>query len=77
KPVAAAKAKPVVVATHVSDLTRFCTEFKWTQILPQLIELGAESVEDLNDLDDEDFASLGLKKLAKKRFLRHIAASRQ
>jgi hypothetical protein len=76
KPVVVAKAVPrAVAANHVSDLTRFCTEFKWTQILPQLIELGAESVRDLKDLDDEDFASLGLKKLAKKRFLRHIAAA--
>jgi hypothetical protein len=81
KPVVVAKAaswapKPVAApANQVSDLKRFCTEFKWMQILPQLIELGAESVRDLKDLDDEDFASLGLKKLAKKRFLRHIAAA--
>jgi len=68
-------AKAVVAAVATDDLTRFCTEFKWTQILPQLIELGAETVEDLKDLDEEDFASLGLKKLAKKRFLRHIAAT--
>jgi len=53
-------------------IEHFCTEYKWTRILPQLLELGAETIEDLGELDDEDFAKMGLKKLAKKRFLRHV-----
>jgi hypothetical protein len=53
-------------------IEHFCTEYKWTRILPQLLELGAETIEDLGELDDEDFAKMGIKKLAKKRFLRHV-----
>ena len=37
-------------------------------VIGQLVELGAETVEDLVDLDADDITSLDLKKLELKRF---------
>ena len=39
-----------------------------SSVIGQLVELGAETVEDLVDLDAEDITSLDLKKLELKRF---------
>ncbi len=47
------------------------------QLVQALVELGAEGVEDLVDLDDEDIASLNLKKLQVRRFTRAINALRE
>jgi hypothetical protein len=35
-----------------------------------LAEIGAEEVDDLKDMEKEDVADLGLKKLEQKRFLK-------
>ena len=65
------KQEPVSDEKH-SSLENWLKNIRLSKILKNLVELGAEDVEDVVDLDDEDIASLQLKKLETKRFQRAI-----
>tara|TARA_B100000686_G_C16792144_1_gene979476 strand:- start:1650 stop:2012 length:363 start_codon:yes stop_codon:yes gene_type:complete len=65
------KQEPVSDEKHPS-LENWLKDIHLSKILNNLIELGAEEVEDVLDLDDEDIAGLQLKKLQTKRFQRAI-----
>jgi len=73
--------KPVVKAkgpmTHgevvkkVHTITTLLSEFRLNaEVAGKLAEIGAEEVDDLKDMETEDVADLGLKKLEQKRFLK-------
>ena len=53
-------------------LLSFLDEHNLASTEPALRDLGAESVDDLRDLDDSDIERLGLKKLELKRFTRAV-----
>jgi hypothetical protein len=73
--------KPVVKAkgpmTHgevvkkVHTIATLLSEFRLNaEVAGKLAEIGAEEVDDLKDMEKEDVADLGLKKLEQKRFLK-------
>jgi hypothetical protein len=73
--------KPVVKAkgpmTHgevvkkVHTIATLLSEFRLNaEVVGKLAEIGAEEVDDLKDMEKEDVADLGLKKLEQKRFLK-------
>ena len=53
-------------------LANWLKKINLSKILDALIELGAEEVEDLLDLEEEDIANLQLRKLQEKRFRRGL-----
>ena len=59
-------------AKKVTALAQWLDNIHLSQLLPPLTELGAEEVEDLCDLDEEDIAGLQMKKLQEKRFRRAV-----
>ena len=69
-PVKAAVKKVVVVeATAVMTIQSLLTEFRLNaSVMAQLVEMGAESPQDILDMDVDDIKGLGLKNLETKRF---------
>lgn len=65
------KQEPVSDEKHLS-LENWLKDIRLSKILNNLIELGAEDVEDLCDLEEEDIANLQLRKLEEKRFRRGL-----
>ena len=65
------KQDPVENESH-SSLKNWLENIRLSKIFDALVELGAEEVEDLVDLDEEDITSLQLRKLEDKRFRRGI-----
>ena len=55
-----------------STLEEWLKNIRLSRIFKTLVDFGAEDIEDLRDLDDDDFTSLQLKKLEMKRLKRAI-----
>jgi hypothetical protein len=59
----------VPVATAVMTIQSLLTEFRLNaSVMQQLVEMGAESPQDILDMDVDDIKGLGLKNLETKRF---------
>ena len=68
-----AEVKKVVVevASAVMTIQSLLTEFRLNaSVMQQLVEIGAESPQDIIDMDVDDIKSLGLKNLETKRFVK-------
>jgi hypothetical protein len=66
---AAVKKVVVEAATAVMTIQSLLTEFRLNaSVMAQLVEMGAESPQDILDMDVDDIKGLGLKNLETKRF---------
>ena len=69
------ESQAITVNLHQDDetLTKWLDHLHLDHIFAKLKELGAEEIEDMTLLDEEDFNSLGLKKIQMKKLKRAIA----
>ncbi len=73
------KGESQAITLHLQDsnddqtLTKWLSTLHLDHIYNKLKELGAEEIEDMTLLDEEDFNSLGLKKIQMKKLKRAIA----
>ena len=60
-------AEDTIAAAQAGDLAAFLQQARLEQYLAPLTALGAAEPRDLNDLGQEDFDSMGMKKLEMNR----------